>query len=449
MTFKSKKFDLYGLISRIVLPLIKYYLIIMLSISEINLQAQKLTADNSNFFYQISPMFDFKKSIVSLTFDDGYPSQFRIALPLLKKRNLSATFYVITGNIDSTIKSLIQENVSADYEIGSHSVTHPDLSKISNAEVDRELLDSKTYLKKYYGINAGLTMSYPYGVYSSSIIHMAQSIYMAARSTDPGYNSFYSLNRFALRAYGFDDKTGINRANLRINFAIQNHLWLVEMIHAIDNGTYLSLDSTTLSDHLDYIENAEQDIWCSNVENVIKYFDESKRAQVECDLCNDTIYKIRLNDYLNDSIYNQPLSLRIKVPGNWDSVSISGINKFRTEYNNKSKFILFNALPDNKEITVRPVSITEPIPENGIRVVYMSANPFIDKIQLSLEVLDQQDLDIILCDMNGTLLAHQSKKSVVGVINLLFDTSGISKGVYFLRVNSSGGDSIRRRMVKI
>lgn len=448
MGYKSEKFDNYCLISRSASLLIKFSLVFLLSISDINLHAQRLIIDNSNFFYQISPIYDFKKSIVSLTFDDGYLSQFKTALPLLKSRNLPATFYVITGNIDSTIKNLILENVSTDYEIGSHSVTHPDLSKISDADVYKELFDSKTYLKKYFGINSGLTMSYPYGVYTPSILQITKSMYLAARTTDPGYNSFYLLNRYALKAYGFDDKTGITRANSRIDYAIKNHLWLVEMIHAIDNGTYLSLDSVTLSEHLDYIVNSIDNIWCSNVGNVIKYFDESEKAKVECDLCNDTIYKIRLNDLLNDSIYNQPLSLRIKVPGNWDSISITGINKFRTEYNNKSKFILFNALPDNKEIILRPVSITVPVPEKRINVVYLSANPFIDKIQLTVEVLDQQDLDIILCDMNGKLLAHQNKKKVVGVINMLFDTSGISKGIYFLRVNTSGGDSIKRKMVK-
>lgn len=200
IAFKSEKFDLYGLISGSVFPLIKYSLVLLLSISEINLDAQRLTTDNSNFFYQIAPIYDFKKSIVSLTFDDGYLSQFKTALPLLKKRNLPATFYVITGNIDSTTKSLILKNVSADYEIGSHSVTHPDLSKISIAEVYNELFDSKTYLKKYFGINTGLTVSYPFGRYNSSITQVAKSMYMAARTTDLGYNSFYSLNRFALRA---------------------------------------------------------------------------------------------------------------------------------------------------------------------------------------------------------------------------------------------------------
>jgi peptidoglycan/xylan/chitin deacetylase (PgdA/CDA1 family) len=449
MATKSKKFDLYGFVFRFRTPIFKYSLVILLLISELVLHAQRLTTDNSNFFYQISPIYDFKKSIVSLTFDDGYLSQFKTALPLLKKRNLPATFYVITGNIDSVLKKLILENVSNDYEIGSHTVTHPDLSRLESIDVYKELLDSKKYLQQYFGINSGLTMSYPYGRFNSPVIQITKKLYLAARTTDPGYNSIYSSNIFALKTFGFDDKTGITRANSRIDFAIQNNLWLVEMIHAIDNGTYLSLDSVTLSKHLDYIENAVDHIWCSNIGNVIKYFEESEGAKVECDLCNDTIFKIRLLDFLDDSIFNQPLSLRIKIPANWDSLSISGIKKFRTEYTNKSKFIIFNALPDSKEITIRPVTISVPIAEQGIRIVYMSANPFSENIKFSLEALDQEDLDIILCDMSGRLLIHQKQKNIIGVMNLFFDTTTLTNGVYFLRVNSSGGERIVKKLVKI
>jgi hypothetical protein len=63
--------------------------------------------------------------------------------------------------------------------------------------------------------------------------------------------------------------------------------------------------------------------------------------------------------------------------------------------------------------------------------------------------LDQQDIDIVLCDINGRLLSHQKEKNAIGVINLNFDTSGVSTGVYFIRVNSSGGGKIVKKVVKI
>jgi peptidoglycan/xylan/chitin deacetylase (PgdA/CDA1 family) len=426
-----------------------YFVLLILISVNYNLNAQRLTVDNSNFFYQIAPIYDFKQGIVSLTFDDGYITQFTVALPLLKERNIPATFYIITAGVDSVIRSVISKNLSKDYEIGSHTVTHANLGKIGSEDAKLELMNSHLFLQKYFGLNSGLTMSYPWGIYNSSLERIAKSIYLAARSTDVGYNSLDTFDRYALKMQSFDRLTWSYRANSWVDFAIQNHLWLVEMIHGINNVGYSPIDSRVLTEHLDYIAKVNDKTWCSTVSNVIKYIDESQNAEIRCDFCTDSVYKLRINDFLDDTVFDQPLSIKIKVPNNWDSITITNDVKFNIEYNNKSKFIIFNALPDNKDITIRPRIISIPEKESGIRLVYQSANPFHEYIKISFEVLDQQDIDIILYDMNGKLLNHVKEKNAIGVINLEFDTSGISRGVYFLKVSSSSGEKIIKKVVKI
>lgn len=426
------------------------YIIFILLISfNFNLKAQKLKVDNSNFFYQISPIFDFKQSIVSLTFDDGFDIQFTVGVPMLKERNLPATFYIITDRVDSITKSITFPNLSQEYEIGSHTVTHANLIKIGQSEATDELLNSKLYLKKYFGVNAGLTMSYPWGMYNDYVQQIVKSLYLAARSTDPGYNSVNTPDKFALKVQNFDSRTNSGVANSWIDFAVQNRLWLVEMIHGINKTGYSPVDSGTLGEHLDYIKKSEDEVWCGNIENVIKYIDESEKTEIKCDVCDDTVFQIRINDFMDDSIYNQPLSVRVKIPDNWDSITISNMVNFKTEIKYKSKFILFNALPDNKKITIRPKLISASEKEPGIRLVYLGANPFHDYIKLSLDIIDQQDIDIVLCNMSGKLLIHQKEKAVIGVVNLFFDTSEISNGIYFLRVIGANGDVIIKKLIRI
>jgi peptidoglycan/xylan/chitin deacetylase (PgdA/CDA1 family) len=131
----------------------KYIIILTLISFNLNLKAQKLTVDNSNFFNQIAPIYDFKQSILSLTFDDGYITQFSIGIPLLKQRNIPATFYIITGRVDSITKSIISDNLSKDFEIGSHTVTHANLVKIGSEDAKMELLirGSITQYRIIYG----------------------------------------------------------------------------------------------------------------------------------------------------------------------------------------------------------------------------------------------------------------------------------------------------------
>jgi hypothetical protein len=279
-------------------------------------------------------------------------------------------------------------------------------------------------------------------------LSLTKDLYFAARSTDPGYNSLINLNKYALKVKSFEKRTGSYQANPWVDYAIQNDLWLVEMIHGIDGIGFSPISSKELSEHLDYIKKFEDKIWCSTVSNVIKYIDESKNTKITCDICNDTVYKIRIDDFLDDSVYNQALSIKVKVPSNWDNISITNAPKYKIENKNESKFILFNELPDNHLITIRPGSKSSPKKESGIRLVYLSENPFFDHIKLSLEVLDKQDIEVLLCDMNGRILAEQKEKSAIGVVNVYFETSGISKGMYLLKVSSNVGPFIRK-MIKV
>ena len=424
--------------------------IILLSLISFNcnLHAQKLTIENPDLFFQIASVYDFKESIVCLTFDDASLNQFLVALPLLKRKAIPATFYVITDVVDSLIKNILLQNRSSDYEIGSHTVNHHNLVKITLEEAKSELLDSRTFLKDNFGINAGLTMSYPWGNYNNQVLQLVKSTYLAARSTDPGYNSLNILNRYAIKVMRFDESISTDHANSWVDFAVHNKLWLVEMIHGIDGIGFSPIDSSTLSEHLDYIKKGEDKIWCTTVSNVIKYIDEAKNTKITCDICDDSIYKIYINDDLDDSVYNQPLSIKLKVPSNWENISMTEVINYKIENTNGGKYLLFNELPDNHIITIRPGSKSTPKIESGIRFVYLSENPFFDHIKLSLEVLDTRDIEVLLCDMNGRILAEQKEKSANGVINLFFDTQSIVGGVYFLKVSNDGNAVMIKKMLK-
>lgn len=426
----------------------KYIILAGLIFLGFNLNAQKLVVDNSGFFYQVAPLFDFKKSVVSLTFDDGSKNQFEIGMPMLKERGLPATFYLITNIIDTATNKLLAKNNSPEFEFGSHTSTHPDLIKIGDAEDRTELLSSKSFLKSNFGNDAGLTMSYPWGRYNPRVKKISSEYYMAARSTDPGYNSFYHLDRYSLKVQSFDRHTDLEMANAWVYSARNTNRWLIEMIHGINGIGYSPVDSGMFSAHLDFIKDSQNDIWCSTVSNVIKYIDESKNAIVECDLCSDSIYTIRVDDFLDDSVYDQLLTLRIKIPSYWEEVSVSDIEKPRIEINNKSKFVIFNALPDNSQHFIRPTFLSMPKEENGLKVVFMSENPFNDKIILTLESFEKCKIDVFLYDMSGRILIHQSEMSASGIINYFFNTSKMSSGAFILRVNSSNGQSIVRKFIK-
>ena len=133
-----------------------------------------------------------KKPIV-LVFDDGYEDFYTNAWPELQKHNFTASVAVITSSThqDTTGKvylteKQVQELDQKGIEILSHTVTHPDLSKLTVEQQTKELQDSQTTLEKI--LKHPITgLVYPSGKYNEDTIKIAQQLgYQIAFTTKPG-----------------------------------------------------------------------------------------------------------------------------------------------------------------------------------------------------------------------------------------------------------------------
>jgi len=124
--------------------------------------------------------FDEKNPIV-LTFDDGYKDAYTQALPVLKQYGFIGTFYIIKGYIGGgnyMNQSEIDELQGAGNEIGSHSLSHPDLANISLAEARRQIFDPK---------GSATAFCYPSGKYNDAIIALVKEAgYLTATTTHLG-----------------------------------------------------------------------------------------------------------------------------------------------------------------------------------------------------------------------------------------------------------------------
>lgn len=115
---------------------------------------------------------------LSVTFDDGYEDNFRVAAPILKRQNIPATFFVSTGFIGSSVIAPWDEHleeppswmnwlqlrqlVSQGFEVGSHTDRHLNLSTDDPSLIRAELETSKAKLERELGIRASL-FAYPFG----------------------------------------------------------------------------------------------------------------------------------------------------------------------------------------------------------------------------------------------------------------------------------------------
>ena len=124
-----------------------------------------------------------------ITFDDGMLSQYTYAKTILDKYIFKATFYIICNSVDkenrmnwNNIQILEQEG----HEIGSHSMNHKRLSKLSEEEMKYEIIQSKRCLQEN-GFNV-TSFSFPYndGDNNKNILKIiADNYYIARTASEP------------------------------------------------------------------------------------------------------------------------------------------------------------------------------------------------------------------------------------------------------------------------
>jgi peptidoglycan-N-acetylglucosamine deacetylase len=99
---------------------------------------------------------------IAMTFDDG-PSAENTPrlLEMLKQRNIKATFFLIGQNVLSN-PDLVRRILADGHEIGNHSWTHPQLSKLSDDRVTAEITKTQDAIKDASGFTPTLLRP-PYG----------------------------------------------------------------------------------------------------------------------------------------------------------------------------------------------------------------------------------------------------------------------------------------------
>lgn len=144
------------------------------------------------------------KKAVIISIDDGYRSAYDIGYPILKKYGFTATLFVYTNFVGScrnaiTWNQLVRMKANG-FEIGSHSVSHSDLTKrkvgedtrVYLARVESELRVSKEIIDKKIGQKTVL-LSFPYGRANKNVLKISERLgYRAAVTVKRGSNPFFS-----------------------------------------------------------------------------------------------------------------------------------------------------------------------------------------------------------------------------------------------------------------
>lgn len=140
------------------------------------------------------------RRVLAVTFDDAYRSVLELAFPVLERFGLPGTVFVPTGFADTTTPmswpgiehwlggphehelipmswEQLRRLHAAGWEIGSHSVSHPHLTRLGDAQLEAELRGSRLACAAGTGERCA-SIAYPYGDVDGRV---------AAAARDAGY----------------------------------------------------------------------------------------------------------------------------------------------------------------------------------------------------------------------------------------------------------------------
>lgn len=163
----------------------------------------------------------FPDRYILVTFDDGYKS-FLNAAEILNDLGFKATFFLTEKWCYEKHNFLNNEEIlalSEMHEVGSHTVSHPQLTKISLESLYSELYESKNWLEHI--INKEVTsLSVPGGFINRSVVKVAKEV---------GYSLIGNSKEWWNTQSSAESLTLINRVAVRRSFPMEKYQNIVKL----------------------------------------------------------------------------------------------------------------------------------------------------------------------------------------------------------------------------
>jgi peptidoglycan/xylan/chitin deacetylase (PgdA/CDA1 family) len=192
-----------------------------------------------------------KETYISITFDDGYSSQYDAA-KTLESYGWKGTFYIPTDSIGKNFENIstmdlqqIKDLQSRGHEIGGHGASHLKANNVSAEAYESDILEGKNFLEQN---NLSVrNFAFPYG--DDSKKEIVFKYFDTARSTKPCINKVSDRELCGLTLVNQNEE--YKSLAIYVNELKLKGGWLVIAIHGISNDPRSDVDITP--EELDWI----------------------------------------------------------------------------------------------------------------------------------------------------------------------------------------------------
>ena len=183
---------------------------------------------------RVAEPLGFARGLVSITFDDTWTNDGRTLFTLAEHGfvvDLFAATDIVALDTENGIEG-VRDLLAAGHGLGSHSVTHRDLTTLTTAELEAELVDSKADIAATFDRQATAFAS-PFGIYNTPVLDLIARHYDLHRTTNAGFNTPTNLDPLRIKVQNVRDTTTADQVQAWTEAARDRGWWLVLVYHDV------------------------------------------------------------------------------------------------------------------------------------------------------------------------------------------------------------------------
>jgi peptidoglycan/xylan/chitin deacetylase (PgdA/CDA1 family) len=263
----------------------------------------------------------------------------------------------------------IRSYAAKGHEFASHTVTHPYMAALDEANMLFELEKSREDVLEQLGEKYTFSAECPYGTENERVMEYAHKFYPALRNRMPE-TFLEELNRSSKAGPGLSEKEYVQwqrGATTKTPMplmkswidttVVKDNIWLVLVFHGVDGIGWEALSSDSLNKYFRYIRSLEKDLWFATFGDVTRYIRERMNSSVVIATKNRKIY-VTLEHSLDKNMYNIPLTLKTYVSSKWNEVQLKQASEnkmLHPQTDEKGSFVIYMVNPNSGTVELSGV----------------------------------------------------------------------------------------------
>ena len=254
------------------------------------------------------------------------------------------------------------------HEFGSHTLSHPRLSVLDEKNMLYELEKSKEEIRNQLGAGQTFSAECPFGTENERVMSYAHQVYPALRNRMPE-PFLEELNRGSAKTPGVFkkeyvqwqrgplQKTSMETMKSWVDTVlVQDNVWLCLTFHGVDGIGWEAKPHEELAEYFKYMKEREARLWVATFGDVTKYMRERMSAKINVKERGEKIV-FTLDQSLDRSVYDLPLTLKTYVPSEWKEVMVKQGEKsakLNPQSDKEGSYIMYQVVPGGGEVELAP-----------------------------------------------------------------------------------------------